>query len=71
MDVLGFKRLDYKLAPDAIELGLNAALPATLELQVQVGEFGRGETYRAVMSDEGAVLRFVRAPSSESRVQTA
>ncbi|MGH2465394.1 MAG: hypothetical protein ACRDGI_08035 [Candidatus Limnocylindrales bacterium] len=31
-DVLGFERLEYELTPDAIELGLDAALPAVMEL---------------------------------------
>ncbi len=42
-DVLGFERLEYELTPDAIELGLDAALPAVFELGSQIGEFGRGE----------------------------
>ena len=29
--------------PDAIDLGLDAALPPVLELESQIGEFGRGE----------------------------
>jgi hypothetical protein len=43
LDVLGFKRLEYELTPDAIDLGLDAALPPILELGSQIGEFGRGE----------------------------
>jgi len=42
-DVLGFERLEYELTPDAIELGLDAALPAVFELGSQIGGFGRGE----------------------------
>lgn len=42
-DVLGFERMEYKLTPEAIELGLDAALPAVFELTGQIGEFGRGE----------------------------
>ncbi len=42
-DVLGFEKMEYELTPDAIELGLNAALPAVFELTWQIGEFGRGE----------------------------
>ena len=41
-DVLGFERLEYELSADAIELGLDAALPAVFELRSQIGEFGRG-----------------------------
>jgi hypothetical protein len=37
----------YELTPDAIELGLNAALPPVYELRASIGEFGRGERIRA------------------------
>ena len=43
LDVLGFQRLEYELTADAINLGLDAALPPILELTSQIGEFGRGE----------------------------
>ena len=43
LDVLGFERLEYELTPDAIDLGLDAALPAVMRLGYQNGEFGRGE----------------------------
>jgi hypothetical protein len=43
LDVLGFQRLEYELTPDAIDLGLDAALPAVIELESEIGEFGRGE----------------------------
>ena len=43
LDVLGFQRLEYELTRDAIDLGLDAALPPILELESQIGEFGRGE----------------------------
>jgi hypothetical protein len=42
-DVMGFERLEYELTADAIELGLDAALPAMFELTGTIGEFGRGE----------------------------
>ena len=42
-EVLGFQRLEYELTEDAIELGLDAALPAVFELKARVGGFGRGE----------------------------
>jgi hypothetical protein len=42
-DVMGFERLEYDLTPDAIELGLDAALPAVFELRCTIAEFGRGE----------------------------
>jgi hypothetical protein len=40
---LGFERMEYELTSDAIELGLDAALPAVHELHSKIGEFGRGE----------------------------
>jgi hypothetical protein len=43
LDVLGFERLECDLTPDAIDLGLDATLPPILELESQIGEFGRGE----------------------------
>ena len=43
LDVLGFQRLEYELTPDAIDLGLDAALPRILELNRQIDGFGRGE----------------------------
>ena len=43
IDVLGFERLEYELGADPIGLGLDAALPAVMELKGKVAEFGRGE----------------------------
>ena len=40
---MGFARLEYELTPDAIELGLAAALPAVFELRCSIAEFGRDE----------------------------
>ncbi len=51
IDVLGFQPLEYDLTPAAIELGLDAALPAVYELHSQVGESGRGERSRTAMTD--------------------
>jgi DNA invertase Pin-like site-specific DNA recombinase len=42
-DVLGFEQMIYELTPDAIELGLAAALPPVFELRCSIAEFGRGE----------------------------
>jgi hypothetical protein len=69
--VLGFQRLEYELTPDAIALGLDAALPAVFDLRDQIGEFGRGERSKAVMSDAGATVRFVRGSGATARVRTA
>jgi hypothetical protein len=43
LDILGFQRLEYELTADAIDLGLDATLPAVIELESKIGEFGRGE----------------------------
>jgi len=42
-EVTGFEQMVYELTPDAIELGLDAALPAVFELSCTIAEFGRGE----------------------------
>ena len=51
LDVLGFQRLEYELTPDAIDLGLDAALPAVIELESKIGEFGRGERSQTSSTD--------------------
>jgi DNA invertase Pin-like site-specific DNA recombinase len=44
IEVEGYRKMSYVLTPDAIDLGLNAALPAVLKVgSWQIGEFGRGE----------------------------
>ena len=40
-EVEGYRRIIYQLTPDAVALGLNAALPAEFEFAKR--EFGRGE----------------------------
>ena len=57
LDVLGFERLEYELTPDAIDLGLDAALPPVIELERQIGEFGRGERASASLTQQS--VRFV------------
>ena len=47
----------YELTPDAIELGLAAALPAVFELSCSIAEFGRGERRQAT-------LRHLNVPAS-------
>ena len=42
IEVEGYQRMKYELTPDAIELGLNAALPAESR-DGKRREFGRGE----------------------------
>ena len=43
LDVLGYQHLEFELSADAIDLGLDAALPHAIELEREVREFGRGE----------------------------
>lgn len=71
LDVLGFQRLEYELTPDAIDLGLGAALPPILELESQIGEFGRGERNGTVMSDNPTIVQFVRANEADEHTRTA
>jgi hypothetical protein len=72
LDVPGFRRLEYELTPDAIDLGLDAALPPVIELDRQIGESGRGE--RASPSLTQQSLRFVmvsRTPRESVPAATA
>jgi hypothetical protein len=43
LDVLGFTQLEYELAEDALDVGLDAGLPPVIDIASQIGEFGRGE----------------------------
>jgi DNA invertase Pin-like site-specific DNA recombinase len=61
-DVLGFERMEYELTSDAIELGLDAALPAVFELQSKIGEFGRGERDSPATNDLPIVMRLAEPP---------
>ena len=56
-EVLGFEQMIYELTPDAIELGLDAALPAVFELSCAIAEFGRGER-------RPTTLRHLNVPAS-------
>lgn len=62
--------MEYELTPEAIELGLGVALPAVLD-PGQKREFGRGERNSTVMSDAGAVVRFVRQTVAREHAHTA
>jgi hypothetical protein len=42
LDVLGVKHLEYELTPDAIDLGLDAAMPLGVDLGSQIAEFWSG-----------------------------
>jgi hypothetical protein len=49
--VAGFSKLEDTLSEDAVDLGLDAALPPILELGSNIGEFGRGERICASHTD--------------------
>ena len=44
--VLGFERIEYELTREAVDLGLDTALPRTMRLRCSIDEFGRGERSR-------------------------
>ena len=60
-DVTGFERLEYELTPEAIELGLDAALPAAFELRGTIAEFGRGERASASLTQQSLSFLMVNA----------
>ncbi len=59
IEVEGYQRMEYELTSEAIELGLNATLPAILEVGAQIGEFGRGERGSPFVTHVPARPRFV------------
>jgi hypothetical protein len=71
LDVLGFQRLGYELSLDAIDLGLDAALPPVIELKRQIGEFGRGERARAYGNEVIGTIRVARHPPDHAVVVVA
>ncbi len=62
LDVLGFQRFEYELTPDAIDLGLDVALPARTELDCQIAEFGRGEKDSPATNDLPITMRLAEPP---------
>jgi hypothetical protein len=56
-EVEGYRKMTYELTPDAVELGLGAALPEVFRLDF--GEFGRGERGRASLTHLRFRPRFV------------
>jgi len=71
LDVLGFERLEYELTPDAIDLGLDAALPPVLDLRSQIGEFGRGERDSPSVTHQSPGLLLVNGTPARAREATA
>ena len=63
LEVEGYVKMTYELTPDAVELGLDAALPARFTLEE--GGCGRGERSRASTSDV-QVIWFVEPERSGS-----
>ena len=57
--VEGYTKMRYELTPDAVELGLGAALPAQLETGGHTGGFGRGERGSASLTRLRFRPRFV------------
>ncbi len=66
-DVQGFEWMEYELTPDAIELGLGAALPAVFEIG-QEREFGRGERIRSDTPSPSLLIPVENIPSHVGRV---
>jgi hypothetical protein len=69
--VLGFASLEYELTSDAIDLGLGAALPAVLDLSVQIAGFGRGERHRPATADLPVTMRLADPPEPCEWLQSA
>jgi hypothetical protein len=67
IDVLGLREATVHLTDHAVRHGVAAALPAEVGTSVS----GRGERISAVISDAGAVVRFVREPGARERAHTA
>ncbi len=63
LDVLGFERLEYELTPDAMDLGLDAALEPIQDLRSQIGEFGRGERVSADRRSPVLLIPVTNVPS--------
>lgn len=59
LEVEGYQKMTYELAPVAVELGLSMALPAQLETGGQMGGFGRGERGSASLAHLRSRPRFV------------
>jgi hypothetical protein len=71
LDVVGFERLEYELTADAIDLGLDAALPPILTLSSQIGEFGRGERDSPSLTQRpGPFLLINKTPPREPHEET-
>ena len=70
-EVLGFEQMIYELTPDAIELGLDAALPAVFELIGTIAEFGLGERDSPATNDLPITMRLAEPPERSDWLQSA
>ena len=59
-EVEGYRRMFYELTPEAIEMGLNAALPAEFEFGKR--EVGRGERHSPATTDLPVTMRLAEPP---------
>ncbi len=62
--------MEYELTPDAVELGLGAALPAVFEIGKE-REFGRGERARASLTQQSLRFLMINRTPKESLPATA
>jgi hypothetical protein len=68
LEVEGYQKMRYELTPDARDLGLDAALPAELEVGARMGGFGRGERGSANLTHLRVRPRFVLENATGPRV---
>ena len=59
--MLGLERLEYELTADAIEPGLDVALPAAMALGDHISEFGRGERDSPALTQRSPSFLMVNA----------
>jgi hypothetical protein len=64
--VEGYRKMTYELTPDAVELGLHAALPEVFRLDF--GEFGRGERISPDTTSPVLMITVTNVPTCVHRV---
>ena len=70
IDVLGISSVEITPTPEADACGWSDAFGEPVAISVKV-KTGRGERYRAVMSDAGAVVHFVRERTAQTGARSA
>ena len=63
LDVEGYTKMRFALTPDAVTLGLGAALRAQLETGGHTSGFGRGERARADTPSPSLIIPVTNVPS--------